>query len=105
MDDYINRTALRGLLERYVPRVLFDRPKMGFGAPIGDWLRGPLREWADDLLDPVRIADEGFLRAELVTSAWSEHLSGRRNRQYELWDVLMFELWLASIKDPLPASP
>jgi asparagine synthase (glutamine-hydrolysing) len=98
------KRTLRGLLERYVPRELFDRPKMGFGAPIGDWLRGPLRDWADDLLDPLRIADEGFLRAEPVTSAWSEHLSRRRNRQYELWDVLMFELWLASIKDPLPAS-
>jgi asparagine synthase (glutamine-hydrolysing) len=96
-----SKLPLRALLQRYVPRELFDRPKMGFGAPIGDWLRGPLRGWAEDLLHPNRIAVEGFLRVDGVSTAWREHLSGRRNRQYQLWDVLMFESWLDSADAPV----
>lgn len=85
---------LRRVLERYVPPALWDRPKMGFGVPIGDWLRGSLRTWAEDLLEPDRLESEGFLRPDPVRKVWAEHLSGRSNRQYELWDVLMFQSWL-----------
>ncbi len=92
--DGKGKRILRQLLHRYVPRELVDRPKMGFGVPIGDWLRGPLRSWAEDLLNPVRIRDQGFLRPEPVQEKWQEHLSGVRNWQYLLWDVLMFQAWL-----------
>jgi asparagine synthase (glutamine-hydrolysing) len=87
---------LRRVLDRYVPRSLVERPKMGFGIPIGTWLRGPLRDWTESLLDPTRLRGEGYLRPGPVRAAWEDHLSGRRNRQYELWDVLMFQSWLDS---------
>jgi asparagine synthase (glutamine-hydrolysing) len=91
------KMPLRCLLKRFVEAPLVERPKMGFGVPIGEWLRGPLRAWAEDLLDARRLRDEGYLRPEAVQAAWEEHLSGRRNRQYHLWDVLMFECWLESV--------
>ncbi len=85
---------LRRVLERYVPRALFERPKMGFGVPIDSWLRGPLRDWAEDLLDPRAIAAEGFLRPEPIRLMWQEHLSGVKNRQYQLWTILIFRAWV-----------
>lgn len=84
---------LRQILYRHVPRKLVDRPKMGFGVPIDKWLRGPLRDWADGLLDESRLRREGYFSASLVRQAWQEHLSGRRNNQYQLWNVLMFQAW------------
>jgi asparagine synthase (glutamine-hydrolysing) len=86
---------LRQVLDRYVPRPLVDRPKMGFGAPIDEWLRGPLREWAESLLSPSRLAADGLLRVEPVRQAWREHLEGRRNWQSPLWTVLMLQAWRA----------
>jgi len=85
---------LRRVLERYVPRDLFDRPKMGFGVPIDQWLRGPLREWAAHLLDPAVLRRQGYFAAEPVARAWAEHLDGSRSNQYRLWLVLMFQAWL-----------
>jgi asparagine synthase (glutamine-hydrolysing) len=85
---------LRQLLFKYVPKALFARSKMGFGVPIDAWLRGPLREWADGLLNASRVRQEGYLRPEVIQRKWSEHLSGRRNWQYQLWSILMFQAWL-----------
>lgn len=85
---------LRQVLYRYVPPALVDRPKMGFGVPIDAWLRGPLKEWATDLLAPARMIVEGYLDVARVQQAWQEHQTGRRNHQHFLWNILMFEAWL-----------
>jgi asparagine synthase (glutamine-hydrolysing) len=87
---------LRKVLYRYVPEALVDRPKMGFGVPVDRWLRGPLREWAEELLNETRIRREQYFNPALVGEKWREHLSGKRNWAYHLWDVLMFEAWLDS---------
>jgi asparagine synthase (glutamine-hydrolysing) len=85
---------LRQLLHRYVPERLVERPKMGFGVPIGEWLRGPLRSWAEALLDQRRLEREGYFHPEPIVRMWRNHLSGTVNEQFRLWGILMFQSWL-----------
>jgi asparagine synthase (glutamine-hydrolysing) len=85
--------ALRQILYRHVPKKMIERPKMGFGVPIDQWLRGPLREWAESLLGESLLRQEGFLNPEPIRAKWAEHLTGKSNWQYLLWDVLMFQAW------------
>jgi len=78
---------------------MFDRPKMGFGVPVDQWLRGPLREWAGDLLASAKRASGGLFEPGPIDAAWDDHLTGRRNTQHALWTILMFQAWQQSRKD------
>jgi asparagine synthase (glutamine-hydrolysing) len=91
---HTGKWILRRLLDRYVPRHLVNRPKTGFSVPLDTWLCTSLRDWAESLLAPDRLRQEGFLDPVLVRRRWEEHISGRRKWQYQLWSVLMFEAWL-----------
>jgi asparagine synthase (glutamine-hydrolysing) len=92
---------LRKILSRYIPDSLMERPKTGFGIPLGEWLRGPLREWAEAQLSENRMRREQFLNPAPIRAAWSAHLRGDRNEQYRLWAVLMFQAWLEKWDQPL----
>ena len=91
--DGRGKWLLRQVLARYLPDALIERPKMGFGVPIDRWLRGDLREWAEELLVEKWLAEAGYFNVKVVRRTWEEHISGRYNRQYQLWPVLIFEAW------------
>ena len=99
---------LREVLARYVPRELIERPKMGFAVPVGAWLRGPLKDWAEALLDRKRLADSGLINPEPVLRTWADHVSGKRDGYHELWAVLMFQAWqqnASAEQTSVPPSP
>lgn len=98
---YQGKWILRQLLDSYVPRALVDRPKMGFGIPLADWLRGPLRPWAEELLDVSALNGDGLLQAAPIRAMWAEHLSGKRDWEFHLWDVLMLQAWRQATRVPL----
>lgn len=91
--DGQGKWLLRQALYQHVPPSLMDRPKMGFGVPIADWLRGPLRDWAEDLLSPEQLTADGLLQVDAVRALWQAHLSGRGGGQHALWNILMFQAW------------
>ena len=88
------KQVLRDVLARYVPVELFDRPKMGFGVPVGEWMRGPLRGWAEELLSEAALRRQGFLDAVRVRARWDRHQSGTSREDDSIWKMLMFQAWL-----------
>lgn len=97
-----SKWLLRRVLDRYVPRTLTERPKMGFDVPMDGWLRGPLREWSEELLGREALAEDDLFDVDLVRSRWREHLSGVRNWQHSLWIVLMAQMWRRRWLGPQP---
>ena len=96
INNGVGKKILRNILYRYVPRELIERPKHGFGIPLGDWLRGPLKEWAEEYLNENRIEQEGFFNSKKIRTRWEEHISKKRNWEHSIWSILMFESWLDS---------
>ena len=95
---------LKQLLYREAPQQLFERPKVGFGIPVGHWIKGPLRDWAEDLLDPKTMAGEGYFDPTIVQRRWQDHLSGQRDSTAALWAILMYESWLRAQRQALSAA-
>jgi asparagine synthase (glutamine-hydrolysing) len=96
IDRGEGKRILRTLLYREAPRALFDRPKAGFAVPVGEWLKGSLKPWADALLDPARLAADGMFDPGAITRRWREHVAGTRDWTSSLWAALMFNAWLDS---------
>jgi len=98
INRFEGKSVLRNILYKHVPKKIIERPKAGFSIPLGDWLKGPLKDWADVLLDKSRIRKEGYLNAEYVSEIWAEHLEGKRDWTFKIWSILMFQSWLESTK-------
>lgn len=98
LDKHRGKVVLRECLARYLPRPLFERPKQGFSVPLDAWLRGPLRPWAEELLDPARIEGDGYLNAEPIRHVWARHQASQLNAGHQLWSVLMFQAWLENVR-------
>ncbi len=98
LHEGVSKWPLRQILYKYAPKELFERPKMGFGIPLDIWLRGPLRDWSEDLLNESRLRQEGYLNPAPIRQQWAIHLSGKQNCQYLIWNVLMFQAWLENAK-------
>ncbi|MGH9809761.1 MAG: asparagine synthetase B family protein, partial [Terriglobia bacterium] len=96
----VGKWLLRQIAYRYVPKKLLERPKMGFGVPIDQWLKGPLKDWAEDLLSPSALRAAGLLKVAPIAEKWAEHQSGARNWQHFLWNVLMFQAWQGVSRAP-----
>jgi asparagine synthase (glutamine-hydrolysing) len=92
---------LRQLLFREAPRHLFERPKSGFAIPVGEWIKGPLRAWAEELIEPARMTEEGWFDAKIIQRRWQDHVGGRRESSAALWAILMFQAWLREQKQPV----
>ena len=92
------KIPLRNILKKYIPEHLIERPKQGFGVPIDSWLRGPLKEWANELLDEKKIKNGLFINSELISKRWKEHLNGESNWHYPIWNILMLQSWLEKNK-------
>jgi asparagine synthase (glutamine-hydrolysing) len=94
LNNGITKWPLRQILYKYVPKELIERPKMGFSVPLASWLRGPLRDWAEELLDEKKMIEDGYLNFKIIKNKWDEHLSGKYNWEFQIWNVLMFQSWL-----------
>lgn len=105
LREGVGKWPLRQVLYRHVPKALVDRPKAGFGMPLGAWLRGPLRDWAEELLDEHRLRREGFFRPEPIRKLWKAHQDGRVSMPFHLWDVLMFQAWFEAQRAPAESLP
>jgi asparagine synthase (glutamine-hydrolysing) len=101
----VSKWLLRQIAYKYLPKGLLERPKMGFGVPIEQWLRGPLKAWAEELLSPSALNSSGLLKAAPIADRWSEHQAGTRNWQQFLWNVLTFQAWKASTSDFEKSKP
>ena len=95
MRDGKGKWILKQVLYKYVPKELIERPKMGFGIPVGDWMRGPLRDWAGALLDESRLRQEGWFNPESIREKWQQHLAGKIDWAYLLWDDPPFQSFLS----------
>ncbi|AQR75533.1 asparagine synthase (glutamine-hydrolyzing) [Sphingomonas sp. LM7] len=103
--DGTGKRVLRNLLFRQAPQALFDRPKAGFAVPVGEWIKGPLRDWAESLLDPRRLAEQGLVDAHRVRGRWAQHLSGQRNSEQAIWTMLMLQAWIDAQETGLDEAP
>ena len=90
----VGKSVLRDVLYKYVPRNIIERPKMGFGIPLAEWMRGELRAWCENLLNENKLKQDGYFDYKAIRKKWNEHLTGNINSEHQLWNVLVFQAWL-----------